>query len=222
MQDIEITGEGKFLPLFCVPFGVYTDLNYENVKNVFLKMCYDEMNSDDGRIVSNRHGWQSSSDWFFQEKNSFFNRYIHKLCENLFYESFDHSGELSFTINSPWINISPFGAYNVFHTHPGCDYAAVFYIDLPKESYIVFESPSGHVDGLTSSMYSNEIKNRYSMFGEIELYPSEGTLLIFPSWMRHMVEENLSDTDRISIAFNIKIENYGRFGENSKRGQITC
>jgi uncharacterized protein (TIGR02466 family) len=31
----------------------------------------------------------------------------------------------------------------------------------------------------------------------------EGELLLFPSWLKHRVEANLSKKDRISISFNI-------------------
>jgi hypothetical protein len=36
------------------------------------------------------------------------------------------------------------------------------------------------------------------------LLPSEGTLLIFPSFLQHFVNPNASDSDRISAAFNLK------------------
>ena len=39
-------------------------------------------------------------------------------------------------------------------------------------------------------------------FDEI-VQPLEGALLIFPSWLNHEVSINLSDEERISLAFNI-------------------
>ena len=35
--------------------------------------------------------------------------------------------------------------------------------------------------------------------------PTEGDLLIFPSYLHHSVEENLSEDERIVISFNIEI-----------------
>jgi ectoine hydroxylase-related dioxygenase (phytanoyl-CoA dioxygenase family) len=35
--------------------------------------------------------------------------------------------------------------------------------------------------------------------------PEEGDLLIFPSYLHHSVEENLSEDERIVISFNIEI-----------------
>ncbi len=37
------------------------------------------------------------------------------------------------------------------------------------------------------------------------IVPEAGTLVIFPSWLEHGVNQNLSDADRISIAFNINL-----------------
>ena len=32
--------------------------------------------------------------------------------------------------------------------------------------------------------------------------PQEDQILIFPPWVQHLVEQNLSDDDRISVSFN--------------------
>ena len=37
--------------------------------------------------------------------------------------------------------------------------------------------------------------------------PIEGRMLIFPSHLQHEVKKNLSNEDRISASFNIKLEN---------------
>ena len=39
----------------------------------------------------------------------------------------------------------------------------------------------------------------------ITVAPNEGDLLIFPSYLHHSVEENLSEDERIVISFNIEI-----------------
>ena len=40
----------------------------------------------------------------------------------------------------------------------------------------------------------------------VRIKPEEGNLLLFPSYLHHSVEENLSDEDRIVISFNIDIK----------------
>ncbi|MFN7859594.1 MAG: putative 2OG-Fe(II) oxygenase [Pseudanabaena sp.] len=36
---------------------------------------------------------------------------------------------------------------------------------------------------------------------------TEGTMIIFPSWLNHGVEANLSDEDRLCISFNMSMTN---------------
>ena len=38
---------------------------------------------------------------------------------------------------------------------------------------------------------------------EMRMPPEEGRMYVFPGWLEHGVEENKSDQDRVSIAFNV-------------------
>ena len=38
---------------------------------------------------------------------------------------------------------------------------------------------------------------------EVRMAPEEGRMYVFPGWLEHGVEENKSDKDRVSIAFNV-------------------
>ena len=40
---------------------------------------------------------------------------------------------------------------------------------------------------------------------EVKIEPEEGKLLLFPAYLQHSVEENLSEDERIVISFNINI-----------------
>ena len=40
---------------------------------------------------------------------------------------------------------------------------------------------------------------------ELFIVPEAGTLVIFPSWLEHGVNQNLGNADRVSIAFNINL-----------------
>lgn len=229
MQDLNINGEGIFFPMFPTPVGTFKDENFHNKKNEILKICNDERKRDNrGNVRSNRSGWQSTSEWFFREENKSFFNYLHKMTERVFYDSFDHRGQLSFILRNSWININPPGAYNLAHTHPGCDYAGVLYVDLPiddetdESAPLVLESPNSHTLGGCYNMYSENIVDYHGIYSEVEVYPSEGTMIIFPSSLRHSVEPNKSKKERVSIAFNIDITDYGKFMRNNKRGRIKC
>jgi uncharacterized protein (TIGR02466 family) len=143
------------------------------------------------------------------------------MVEKIFYDSFDHEAELTFSIGNCWININSMNSYNTVHTHPGCDYAGVFYVKIPgsgSQFPLVFCNNNSHTDVHTYSMYSQNLRRKYGIYAEFNLEPAEGTMVIFPSSIPHFVEPNESEEDRISIAFNIKVQDYGRFTNNYTRG----
>jgi len=39
-----------------------------------------------------------------------------------------------------------------------------------------------------------------------EVVPQEGHLLFFPGWMKHWVTPNLTDRERVSVSFNLRLE----------------
>ena len=63
---------------------------------------------------------------------------------------------------------------------------------------------SKHFKEIESYTQDFKDKNRYDH--SYWLPPIEGRMLIFPSHLEHDVRENLSNEDRISVSFNIKLE----------------
>lgn len=107
------------------------------------------------------------------------------------------------TITDSWINVAGTGGYQEYHIHTGSHFSLAYYAMAPKNSgNIVFRSHEADTDmyplprgELTPSSYKT-----YS------IQPQEGMLLIFRSNLRHMVEKNLSNENRISISMNLDIK----------------
>jgi len=100
-----------------------------------------------------------------------------------------------------WINIAEKGNYQEFHSHNSNVFSAVYYIGAPEGSgRIVFEDPK------EPDMYclkSIKEKNELS-FTRISYPAEEGTLLVFRSYLRHLVEPGINESPRISLALNFK------------------
>ena len=106
-----------------------------------------------------------------------------------------------------WVNINNPGSYNVQHNHPGCDLSGVLWIKCPKESgNIVFYSPSLFETFQEIESYTQDFKNKNNYHHNYFFPPLEGRMLIFPSHLQHEVKKNLSNENRISVSFNIKLE----------------
>ena len=110
-----------------------------------------------------------------------------------------------------WINISGKGSSNTPHTHSGLTYSGVFFIKVPKEmkgGRFLFYRNFNEADFI-STEYMGHFKEGYQMQGYDypinTISPKENMLVVFPAWVPHAVEINLSDEERISLSFNFKL-----------------
>ena len=110
-----------------------------------------------------------------------------------------------------WINISGKGSSNTPHTHSGLTYSGVFFIKVPKEmkgGRFLFYRNFNEADFI-SSEYMGAFKEGYKMqaydYPINTISPKENMLVIFPAWVPHAVEINLSEEERISLSFNFKL-----------------
>tara|TARA_A100001388_G_scaffold275747_1_gene261888 strand:- start:477 stop:1115 length:639 start_codon:yes stop_codon:yes gene_type:complete len=118
-------------------------------------------------------------------------------------------GELQLT--NFWINISGKGSSNTPHTHSGLTYSGVFFIKVPKKmkgGRFLFYRNFNEADFI-STAYMGHFREDYQKQGYDypinTISPKENMLIVFPAWVPHAVEINLSDDERISLSFNFKL-----------------
>ena len=102
-----------------------------------------------------------------------------------------------------WSIINKKGSYNIQHNHPNAFLSAAYYLQTSETSgSINFFDPREQ----KNTRYP-KIKNFTELSAAVVKFePKEGDLLLFPSYLYHSVDENLSDQDRIIISFNVDIE----------------
>lgn len=118
---------------------------------------------------------------------------------NIFFKKFNYKKQLS--LDNIWVNINRFKDSNLYHTHPFSKISGVFYVSAPKNSGdLIFNNPYK----IENFLYKQKI-HTYNEYNSQEwlISPEENTLYLFPSWLEHRVGMNSSDTDRISISFNL-------------------
>jgi uncharacterized protein (TIGR02466 family) len=145
---------------------------------------------DPGVQKSNLLGWQSSDELHLQEPFSELSALIEQFVATQVAESYPKVQR--FEMMSMWGNINPPGAANLGHTHEHT-VSGVFYLEVPADS--------GRL-----SLCDPRIRNM-GLAGE-ERYFSVAAqphgVLMFPAWLEHFVEPNLSGEERLSVAFNLK------------------
>lgn len=100
-----------------------------------------------------------------------------------------------------WVNVNKKLNRNERHCHMHTDIflSGVFYVKYPENSGVIrFYDPRGHL-----MQMQKDYDYYYDGYAYNYIQPKNNLLILFPSWLEHDVEENKSDDERISIAFNI-------------------
>lgn len=180
----------------------YTDTCEELIK--YIQYCRKK---SEGRIVSNKGGWQSE-DCQASELPSCFDN----LQKNILSAARGCVDEFGSTldpwIDNVWFNINSRGNSNRPHLHAGAFLSGVFWLQAePGSGNLVF-SRNPHEDYAIHAHLGNPEMTRLAASGW-EYLPKPGMCILFPGWTMHRVDDNETDSERISLAFNIKVnENF--------------
>jgi uncharacterized protein (TIGR02466 family) len=103
----------------------------------------------------------------------------------------------SIVLKNFWINQHNQYNYGMSHLHPEGIISGVYYIQVPNNAgRIVFERPD-----IQESFFEGDVINQYN-YKEYSVDPAVGSCVLFPSYLKHRIEQNLSTEPRISLSFN--------------------
>tara|TARA_B100001996_G_scaffold329086_1_gene276609 strand:+ start:7088 stop:7645 length:558 start_codon:yes stop_codon:yes gene_type:complete len=174
-------------------WGFDLDFNLSDIEY----WCYRQKDDSNGRVISNVGGWQSD------DLNEFDDTPLTPLIDWINKEAPHWAKDLGIPCDPKvfnlWVNINPKFSYNSVHVHPEARLSGAFYVRAPKDSgALCFTRDNDYALGTVAP---NE--TRYSS-AEWMYEPKENRAIIFPAWVKHHVKANLSEKDRISLAFNLR------------------
>jgi uncharacterized protein (TIGR02466 family) len=105
-----------------------------------------------------------------------------------------------------WANVSPSGALNMSHSHPGVLWAAVYYVAAGEEGRggeLYLEDPRFPLPVMTVPGFRVIGRDGKPQPVEHRIAPATGDIILFPAWIRHGVRPWHGSGERISIAMNI-------------------
>ena len=160
------------------------------------RFAYERKQNDVGRVVSNYNGFQSSD--FVKGDHpqidlliEYVNKEISSCAKQV--------GLPALELYNIWLNINPPGAYNHLHNHADAVFSGVYYVDATEQhGNIQFE----RTDGAEYHIPEYVEKETYYTSTRATYAAKTGALYIFPGWLKHSVQGNRANTDRISISFN--------------------
>jgi len=169
----------------------------------------DEKSNPQGHgIRSNAGGWQTPGNLITEPQPC-----IQALKHRIETMVFDLTGELvrkdgterTFTLLiDAWANVNRNGDYNIVHTHPNCMWSGVYYVSRGEpDKSIPYSGLLELLDPRESANYIQIQNTTLDARTFIENIP--GRMVLFPSWLKHMVHPFVGSGTRISIAFNVNV-----------------
>jgi uncharacterized protein (TIGR02466 family) len=154
-----------------------------------------------GMQRSNLRGWHSADNLHLDD-----DEHIAWLFRNI--ESFTtacatnsaggrNPGEI--IIEDAWANINPGGGWNMPHMHLPADWSGVCYISIEEDVTQI------RGDGDLILIDPHPAGQRFGRGGTVNIRPSTGKIVLFPSYLMHMVAPHSGTSERISIAFNYRV-----------------
>ena len=149
------------------------------------------------------HAWQSGHDlhkWAeSRELVSCVNHAVKRVLEFL------KIGEENFEITGCWANMNPPDAAHGMHNHPNNFLSGVYYLQTKKGAGTInFHDPRSQTEIIKPAVVELTAENTDQVVVKVK----NGTILIFPAWLKHSVDANRSDETRISISFNVMFSGY--------------
>ena len=175
-------------PLFCTPvftevFEDYKELNAGIHNELMNGQQHSNMFDTPGKCIATLHDrvWNITKDisqkynWFYPPKK----------------------------VTARYNTIEP-NMCDTPHNHPGSSLAGVYYFHTPEKSGdILLHDQRSCCTWENLNYEPNDPQKQKTARTYHRIKPQEGLLIMFPGFLQHSVETNLSNQNRISIVFNV-------------------
>ena len=195
---------------FGTPFVSYEWPDSEIINQGLAELILaEEKGDDEGRgIRSNAGGWQSRGNLITRSEPEIqtLKQWMETMVFNLLGAIVRKDGtERTFTLLfDSWANVCRNGNYNVVHTHPNAMWSIVYYVSAGKpDNSIPYAGLLELLDPRESANYIQVPNTVLDARNFIENRP--GRMILFPSWVKHMVHPFVGSGVRMSIACNVNV-----------------
>lgn len=191
---------------FATPIVNYRFEDCASLNDELARIVLEQESSDPGVRRSNVGGWHSGTEFLAGGANAIqlLRRQIGQLVVELNASVFTSAADRRFTVDG-WANVLRHGGYNTPHNHPNAFWSGVYYVNSNEP--VEGRPFSGKLELMdprpgASVTYAEDTR----IYGRFLLNPVAGQVIVFPSWLQHLVHPYFGSTERISIAFNIVLE----------------
>ena len=162
---------------------------------------------------SNDVNWQTEPDLHTKVEFKIFADMILDTSKEIL-ETLDYAVE-DIAITDMWGNVLRKGEVHPPHTHSNNFLSGVYYLYSDKAAGIQFFDPRPSSDVMVPKK-TNKTHNNSNL---LSFASKTNRAVFFPSWLQHWVPQNISEKNRISIAWNVQLK--GEVGEHNEYQSAT-
>ena len=160
----------------------------------------DSMKEDILKTSTDKENWQSDPKLHLQPKYKELSNQVLNASKLVFKDkSYIYD---TFEITDMWSNILKPGENHKPHTHSNNILSGVYYVHSDMVAGIQFFDPRPAA-GVINPQVKGFTKSNATAW---ELSSTTNRMILFPSWLQHLVPINKSKNNRISIAFNVMLK----------------
>lgn len=174
-------------------------------QRIVSQRIHELRDADTGVNRSNQGGWHSSDDLHLKP-----DEHLHTLMLSLLQLASacirDFEGEREYQdirMVASWANLNHKGDWNAPHEHLPCTWSGVFYVDAGEP---LSAADPKSLEGKILFFDPLPLGKEWKRPPNIAYAPVSGTMLLFPSYLTHMVAPYQGEKARISIAFNLIVD----------------
>jgi len=125
-----------------------------------------------------------------------------------------NSQGIDVVLTGVWFQMSNAFGFHETHVHGNCSWSGVYYIQAGESSRSDKDRKDGLLNGVTRfyGPYMEFLAGGHAEFGNLYLednsldsYPEDGNIVVFPSYLKHMVFPYQGEQDRIIISFHAQV-----------------
>ena len=114
-------------------------------------------------------------------------------------------GDQAVEITGCWATVLARGAAHKAHSHPNNFLSGVYYVRTrPGSDAINFHDPRTQAGVIRPPVVELTAENT----DQVVVRVTNGTLLVFPSYLEHSVDANVNEEERISVSFNVMFSSF--------------
>ena len=204
-----MAGELQLANLFETPVILDVLPDADGLNADLKRVIGDRRAADPGVRKSNWNGWQSEVDmldWGGEAANRLAGHFV-SLCNN--FSAIADPSAFVWSVDM-WANVSPAGASNEAHVHPGVVWSAVYYVedgyggstDAELGGELVLYDPRMPFVRMLPFDVRYRRPDGRAADSQTSIRPKAGQIVMFPPWLLHSVHPFRGAGERISIAMN--------------------